>query len=192
MTDDADLDALRTATNGLVDAVTSIEDGHWVLPTPCEAWSLRDLVDHVVGGNWYTVRVLSGQQSDDALAATMAMFEGDPVSADATVDSARDQLKAFGTEGSLERSWSHVSGELPGREMLRLRLHDLIVHTWDIDQTHRPPASVPRSLADWGLNELAGPGSLMSKHFDIPAAPGARPAVTDPALAYLQAFGRDR
>lgn len=189
-TDDVDLDVLRTATTGLADAMADVEDGDWELPTPCADWSFRDLVDHVTGGNWYSARVLAGETSEDALAATMARFGGEPISAATAVESAFDQLRAFERAGVLDKTWKHVAGELPGRQILRLRLHDVIVHTWDINEARRPPASIPTSLAEWGLSELESPDSLMSKHFAIPAAPGGRPPPNDAASAYLRAFGR--
>lgn len=189
-TDDADLAALEKVTADLVDALTGINDSQGALPTPCTEWNLADLVDHVTGGNWYTVRVLAGDTSDTALAATMARFGYGPVSSSAAIRSATDQLEAFKSAEALNRSWHHVAGELAGRQILRLRVHDLIVHTWDINEARQPPASVPTKLAEWGLRELQDADSLMSKHFEIPDASGDRLPTDDPASAYLCAFGR--
>ena len=50
-------------------------------------------------------------------------------------------------------------------------LHDLIVHSWDIDHTLDPPASIPTDLVRWGLDELADNDSLTRKHFDLAMAP---------------------
>ncbi len=178
-------------TAGLVDAMTAIGSDRYTLATPCTDWSLADLVDHVAGGNWYTVLILTGASSDDALAATMARFEGGSVAAAAAVESAAEQLTAFEQPGILEQRRNHVAGELGGRQILRLRLHDLIVHTWDINQTIEPGASVPAALADWGLAELREPDSLMAKHFAIPAGAAEDPAPdASPSASYLHAFGR--
>jgi uncharacterized protein (TIGR03086 family) len=189
-TGDADLAALETVTDVLADALTDIDHAEWAMPTPCAEWTLRHLVDHVTGGNWYSVRILAGDTSDDALAATMARFGDEPVSAAAAINSAFDQRSAFERAGVLDRTWQHVAGELSGRQILRLRLHDLIVHSWDINEARRPPSSIPTSLAEWGLGELAEPGSLMSRHFDIPPAPNDGPPPGDASSAYLRAFGR--
>lgn len=189
-TDDADLEALQTATRDLASALAGVGESDWGLSTPCADWSLRDLVDHVAGGNWYTIRILAGDTSEDALAAAMASFGGEPPSAATAVQSAVDQFEAFESAEALDNSWNHVAGELPGRQILRLRLHDVIVHTWDINEARRPPASIPKSLAEWGLGELENPGSLMSQHFNIPPAPGGRPLSDDASAVYLRAFGR--
>jgi len=189
-TKDEDLAVLGAVTTDLAAALTAIEEYHWALATPCADWSLRDLVDHVIGGNWYTSQILAGDASEDALTATIARFGGEPVSGATAVESAIDQLEAFSSPGALDRWWDHVAGELTGRQILGLRLHDLIVHTWDINQTRWPPALIPKSLADWGLRELERPGSLMSKHFEISPAASDRPAPVDAASRYLRSFGR--
>lgn len=188
--DDPDLAALGKVSADLVDALTGIDERQRTLPTPCTEWDLADLVDHVAGGNWYTVRVLAGDTSDEALAAAMAQFANGSASTSAAVQSATVQLEAFQSTEALDRSWHHVAGQLPGRQILRLRVHDLIVHTWDINETCQPPASVPTELAEWGLCELHGADSLMSKHFEIPDAPGAQRPADDAASAYLRAFRR--
>lgn len=187
---DDDLTALRAMTSELVDALTGAAGVDGARSTPCDEWTLADLVDHVTGGNWYTIRVLAGDSSDEALAAAMARFGDGSASASAAVRSTIDQLGAFEQAGVLDRSWPHVAGELPGRQLLRLRLHDLIVHTWDLNETCRPPASVPAALADWGRRELATPGSLMARHFDIPPVAGDRPVGDTSSATYLHHFGR--
>lgn len=189
-TDDVDLAALDLATADLVDALTTIDDGDETLPTPCKEWNLADLVDHLTGGNWYTIRVLGGASSDDALAATMADFaEGSVTIANAT-RSAIDQREAFHGPGALEQTWDHVAGALTGRQMLRLRLHDLIVHTWDLNETCRPPAAIPEALAGWGQRELQNPESLMSKHFGLPPIDTDQAPPVGAVAAYQRVFGR--
>lgn len=190
VTNDVDLAILHTATSAFSDAVAGIGEDQWELPTPCAEWNLRNLVDHVVGGNWYTVQVFAGDTSEQALNTTMSRFGGGSASTTAAIKSAHDQRAAFGTAHVLDQSWNHVAGELLGRQILRLRLHDLIVHTWDINQTYRPPVSVPKALAEWGLSELESPHSLMAQHFKIPRSNNERPHQFDTSTAYLGAFGR--
>lgn len=187
---DADLAALEKVTADLVDALSGIEEGQGALPTPCTEWNLADLVDHVTGGNWFTVRVLAGDTSHEALATTMARFGDGSVSGSVAIGAATDQLEAFKHAEALDRSWHHVAGELPGRHILRLRVHDLIVHTWDINETRRPPAFVPAELAEWGLGELQDADSLASKHFGVPDVTKSRPPADHVGSAYLGAFGR--
>ena len=185
---DADLTALVTVTAYLSDRLKSIADEQWLLPTPCGDWDLRSLVDHVTGGNWFTLAVLSGATADDALARAMEQFAGGSPTTQQATGSASGQLAAFRTPNVLGRTWQHVAGDLTGGEILRLRLHDLIIHAWDIDQSLASPAELPEELALWGLAELGSAGSLAAKHFGINGT--RRGDIDRPAAAYLDAFGR--
>jgi len=186
---DVDLAPLQNLSGRLCATVLGIEDRHRTMATPCAGWDLSALVDHVTGGNWFTIRILNGWSTDDAMNETMKLFEGTGATSEQAVSSVAEQLTAFGQVGVLDRIHHHVAGDLTGREVLRLRLHDLIVHTWDLDQTLAPPASIPPDLVRWGLSELAGDDSLAARHFDLATA--STTEVSEPAeAAYLHRFGR--
>ncbi|MEZ5225508.1 MAG: maleylpyruvate isomerase N-terminal domain-containing protein [Acidimicrobiales bacterium] len=74
MTLDPDLAALEHASERFADAVRTIDLGDWQRPTPCEEWDVQALVDHVVGGNWFTTLILGGHAADEAMQQTMARF----------------------------------------------------------------------------------------------------------------------
>lgn len=189
-THDADLDALAEVTADLVGVLGCIDEDQWTLATPCSEWDLAALVDHITGGNWFTLQILAGETSERAMNATMAQFDTGSATGSTAIQSARDLLEAFEKAHVLDQSWNHVNGALPGRQILRLRVHDLIVHTWDINETVRPPASVPAELAHWGLLELQDHNSLMTQHAETPAAAEVQTPTSDAASAYLRAFGR--
>lgn len=182
-----DLAALSTVTAYLSAQFDHIADEHWTLPTPCEEWDLRALVDHVTGGNWFTLAVLAGATADEALAQAMDKFAESSPTAQQAIQSAAEQLGAFQQPDTLARTWRHVAGNLTGGEILRLRLHDLILHAWDISQSLNPPAELPEELALWGLAELGTEQSLALKHFGID---GGRQSTARPTVAYLEIFDR--
>lgn len=186
---DPDLDALSLLDSHLVAALGATGDHQLGRPTPCADWDLAALIDHVTGGNWFTVLILDGHRADEALAEVMAQFEGGSASLQQATSSVHDQSTAFRRSGALERTWQHVAGDLSGRQILRLRLHDLIVHTWDIEQTLDPPATLPEALIRWGLAELSDATSLTAEHFGLVPDLGSQDT-GDPAAAYLGSFGR--
>lgn len=188
-TDDPDLAALVAVNRHFTSIVESVADGQWGLPTPCTDWDVSALVDHVTGGNWFTCAILDGRTAEDAMANTLARFSDGRAGADQAVSSIEQQHAAFTRPGALDQTWSHVAGKLPGRRILRLRLHDLIVHTWDLQQAITGTASVPPRLTDWGLDELADPESLAATRFGSAEAP-AEAAQQSPTAAYLAVFGR--
>ncbi len=62
------LELLDLAAATFADPLAGVGADQWDLPTPCEGWTVRDLVTHVVGGNAMVV-VLAGDGSvDDGLA----------------------------------------------------------------------------------------------------------------------------
>lgn len=185
---DPDITALSTVTEFLSEQLASIGEGQWSVATPCDDWDLRALVDHVAGGNWFTLAVLSGATAVDSLDRARAQFAaGSPTVAQATVSSS-DQLAAFRAPDVLEGIWHHVAGELTGREVLRPRLHDLIVHAWDISQSLESAAEIPPELVLWGLAEIGSEKSMAVRHFGIDASQLS--AADHSAIGYLGLFDR--
>jgi uncharacterized protein (TIGR03086 family) len=185
----ADLDVLVQASDTFERLCASIDNDQWHLPTPCSEWNLAQLVDHVTGGNWFTIQILNGEPADAAMVATLERFDSEHNHREAAISSIRDQQDAFAQPGALDRRCEHVSVELSGAEVLRLRLHDIIIHTWDIAQTISPPASISDDLTSWALAEFAMPDSLTTPHFGLDAAGlGRRSDV--PQTTLLAAFGR--
>lgn len=189
MTTDADLATLASVTRHLSTTLAAIENQHWARPTPCEEWDLRALVDHVTGGNWFTAGILDGATADAALSDATGRFGSASPTVVSAIQAAVSQLDAFQRPQALTRTWDHIAGHLSGRDILRLRLHDLIVHSWDIDRTLSATARLPLDLANWAMSELAQSGSRSATHFhlvdiDVPHE-GA-----SPDIAYLHAFGR--
>lgn len=186
---DPDIAALSIVTAFLEAQLVSIEEGQWNGATPCGDWDLRALVDHVTGGNWFTLAVLSRVTADDALTRAREQFANGSPTARLAALSASEQHEAFLAPGVLDGTWHHVAGDLTGRTMLRLRLHDLIVHAWDINQSLGSVAGLPEELALWGLAEITSDGSLAARHFEIDAR---RLSDRDHSVAgYLRLFDRD-
>ena len=192
-----DLGALDLASDRLSSALAAIDEAQWALPTPCDEWDVSALVDHVTGGNRFTVSVLRGRSADDAIADAIASFDDGHASAHDAEASLTEQRAAFNRPGALDGTCDHVAGPLPVALVLRLRLHDLIVHTWDLEQSLSPPAEIPALLVRWGLEEMAATGSLEAAGFDPPGDPppgsdvgrGILNAET-PQDRYLGRFGR--
>jgi uncharacterized protein (TIGR03086 family) len=183
----SDLDALTLTTPLLIETCRRVQAEHLTLPTPCPDWTLQELLDHVVGGNLFTIEILTGATADQGLATTMVSFEDGSATTDDIVSSTLAMRDLFNQPGALRRSYHHVAGDLIGVQVLRLRLQDLIVHCWDIGKTLNEPTPLPSELVKWGLNELDDRYSLTSEHFaSHPLVEGTRL----PEAKYLAAFGR--
>lgn len=165
----------------------SIGEDQWSLPTPCTEWNLEDLVDHVTGGNRFTILVLNGATAEEAMADTVKSFDESHEPRTAALESIKAQLLAFDEPDVLDRLCSHVAGELTGREVLRIRLHELIIHTWDIAEAVNPPASIRDGYVAWSFAEITSPTSNTSELFALDTS-ALKAERSETAL--LAAFGR--
>lgn len=187
--DTQDLGALSRVSAWFVETCASITDDQWDLPTPCTDWTLEPLVDHVTGGNRFTVDILRGIDGEDALAAATASFTPDHQVRSSAISSTEHQLQAFNSPEALDRLCSHLGAQLTGRQVLHIRIHELIIHTWDVAQSISPPTIIPQLLVTWAVAELARPDSITIERFRI--GPYEEPTDTHTAHeALLAAFGR--
>ncbi|HKB30167.1 MAG TPA: maleylpyruvate isomerase N-terminal domain-containing protein [Streptosporangiaceae bacterium] len=69
-------DLLARALDATGDLVAGVRDDQWDAPTPCTGWNVRDLVNHVVGGNLAFASLLRGQPPSRPRAADH--LGGDP------------------------------------------------------------------------------------------------------------------
>lgn len=165
--DAKDLDTLASTSGTFIDACGSIQVRQWELPTPCSEWGLRQLVDHVIGGNRFTILILGGASGQDALDAAVASFDRDDDARSSAASSANEQLDAFRSPSALDAPCSHLDALLTGRQLLRIRIHELIIHTWDIMETIGPPALIQPELVKWTIEELDRPDSLAIERFGL-------------------------
>jgi uncharacterized protein (TIGR03086 family) len=184
---------LATALDDAGRLVAAVTEEQWELPTPCSDWTVRQLVNHVVGGNRLFTRVLSGEPLPprDQLGrrAGEDQLGADPAAAWAT--SAADLLAALRVPGVLEGTYTVPAATLPGPAIVHLRTVETLVHGWDLARAIDRPSPFPEELAE---GELAFSRELLGR---IPEGRhpfgAARPVDDDaPAIDRLAALlGRD-
>lgn len=174
---------LATALDATGALVAAVRTDQWSAPTPCADWSVRELLNHLVGGNAAFAAILTGRTPPDRAADHLG---DDPAAA---YRAAGEALRAaFDEPGVLERVVSVPIGPVPGRVALHLRITEILVHGWDVaTATGQPTTGLPADLAEHELVFSRG------KLGDLP--PGRRPfapsqAVTDhaPAIDRLAAL----
>lgn len=108
-------------------------------PTPCEAYSVRGVLEHMVGGATAFAAAFRG---DDPQAAVPPA--GDAVAAFPAA--LADLQAAVASPGALERTIAAPFGEVSGDTFARFVAMDGLVHGWDIatatGQPYDPPAEV--------------------------------------------------
>ncbi len=127
-----DLNALyRRTVESWSAQVKSVADDQWVHPTPCAGWTVRDLINHVVGEDRWTVPLMEGQNIDQV----GSQFDGDLLGSDpvaAAVEAAEEAVSVV--ERRLPHGGTmHLSyGDEEPEEYVRQLAADHLVHGWDL------------------------------------------------------------
>jgi len=184
-----DLEALHHRTvSAFVERVTAVGDGQWSAPTPCEGWSVHDLVNHVVGEDLWTEPLLRGRTIEDVGDA----FDGDLLGArPAEAARAAGDSATTGVAERLPQGGTvHLSyGEEKVEEYVWQLTTDHLVHAWDLavavgGDTRFDPAVV-EAVAGWfaGREEMYRKGGVIAER--------VRTDSDDPQDRLIARFGRD-
>jgi len=167
--------------------VAAVGDGDWDRPTPCTDWTVRDLVNHVVGEELWTVPLLDGS----TIADVGDRFDGDVLGPaphetchDAAVAAARSVDDHAPDGGMVHLSY----GDERVEEYVRQLAADHLVHGWDLSvATGGDPRLDPELVAEvaaWFADreEIFRSAGAIGPH----AAGGG-----DEQTELLAAYGRD-
>jgi uncharacterized protein (TIGR03086 family) len=168
--------------------VGQIGDHQWQAPTPDEDWTVRDLVNHVVGEDLWAPPLLAGS----TIAEVGDRFDGDVLGAGpraAWAAASAGAMRAVGQDGAMDCIVHLSFGDVPGREYTLQLFADHLIHAWDLARAigadERLDGELVASCASWfGAVEDAYRGA---------GAIAARPPVADDADAQtvlLACFGR--
>jgi uncharacterized protein (TIGR03086 family) len=144
------MDALRAANQSFARRLRLVRDHDWRAPTPCTAWDVRALVNHVIGANRRYTMLLRGAPGGELEATRAADHIGtDAVSSFLTTS--RETEEAFREPGALDRVAHHRIGDRTGRELLSMRVLDVTVHTWDLARAIAGDEHLDSSLVEFVL-----------------------------------------
>jgi uncharacterized protein (TIGR03086 family) len=121
----------RRVVDGWISRVAQVGDDQWDLPTPCSEWSVRDLVNHVVGESLWTAPLLEGK----TIAEVGDQFDGDVVGDDPAAAASRAAGEALeAAEQRLPQGGQvHLSyGDEDMEEYVRQLVADYLIHGWDL------------------------------------------------------------
>jgi uncharacterized protein (TIGR03086 family) len=146
VTNSETVDDLARASATMGDLLDRITTDQWTAPTPCTEWTVRGVVDHLVGMNLVFVAMFEEGPMPDRAADHLGT---DP--AGAFRRSAAVLQAAVSVPGVLERSQATPLGTATGAERVRWRVADLLTHAWDLVQATGVEADLPDDLAERAL-----------------------------------------
>jgi uncharacterized protein (TIGR03086 family) len=123
MTNVDPVDLYRRAAERAIGVATLVEPGQLGDPTPCSAWSVQDLLDHLTGGTEYLLGALEQREPAPRHGTTAADY-GTGV---ATV------LEGLAAPGALDRMcMSPLGFEWPVGQAVAGTFMDVLIHTFDL------------------------------------------------------------
>lgn len=121
-------DSYRLVSSGFDAAVRAVSPGQWEAQSPCEQWTARDVVAHVVEGHRGVIANVRGGESEPMGA------DEDPKRAWEKASRAIDEIT--GEPETVARVVDGPTGRMSAGEIIgRFVAMDLLVHTWDLART---------------------------------------------------------
>ena len=148
---------LRTYTRALYGfdhVVRLVPAGGWDAPSPCEGWTARDVVGHVIGVQRYVETLARSTQPTVNPWEDPGVIAGDdPV---ATWNRLRDDvLESLDHPGVIRRVVETFRGEETVDEALAWNVVDTLAHTWDLACAAGADTQLDPDLVDHALAETA-------------------------------------
>jgi len=184
--DQADLH--RRAVEEFGTRVRAVADDQWELPTPCSDWSVRQLVNHLVYENRWTVPLMNGR----AIVEVGDRFEGDLLGdqpKQAWDESSAEAVEAVGADGALDRNVDLSSGPTPATEYVSQLFADHLIHAWDLARAVGADERLDPELVDACAAWFASMEDLYRSIGAIGPRAGTPPGA-DAQTILLAAFGR--
>jgi uncharacterized protein (TIGR03086 family) len=142
------------ALDGFDDVVRLVPAERWDAPSPCEGWTARDVVGHVIGVQRYVETLARGTQ------ATINPWEdpGSIAGADPPAAWSRlrdDVLEALDHPGVIDRVVDTFRGPEPVDAALAWNVVDTLAHTWDLARAAGIDLELDPELVEHALAETA-------------------------------------
>lgn len=133
------VDLYRRATERAVAVAGAVRGDQLDLPTPCSAWTVQDLLDHLVGGTCYLGAALLGEEPSAPTGTTADDFR----------DGVQNCLEGLAEPGVLERTCTSPLGfDWTVLEATAGTFMDVLIHTWDLATATGQPADLAPELVD--------------------------------------------
>jgi uncharacterized protein (TIGR03086 family) len=140
------LEQLGPALGGVVGNITTAQLDN---PTPCDAYSVRGVLEHMVGGATAFAAAFRAEEATDADTTDVLAAFGPALN---------DLVSAIASEGALERTVQAPFGEVPGETFARFVVLDGLVHGWDLatatGQKYEPSDELVAAVQDFARDAV--------------------------------------
>jgi uncharacterized protein (TIGR03086 family) len=186
----SDLPSLhRGALDATRRCVVGIGTDQLELPTPCEGWNVRELLNHIIAGNLWAAELAGGR----TIAEVGSALDGDMLGTNAAAAydaSAEAAARAFEAPGALDAPCAVSYGPVPGSVYAGHRLVDVLIHGWDLATATGQPADLDPQLVDACWDVVRPQLSLLQASGAFGTEVSGRTGDANPQTSLLAALGR--
>ena len=167
-----------------------IKADQWGNQTPCVEWSVRDLVNHIVNEDKWTVPLMEGATIEEV----GDRFDGDLLGDDPQGVwgvAMKEASNAVQEEGALERTVNVSWGQIPSSEYVFQLFNDHVIHAWDLAKGIGADDNLDQELVE-ALYEVAKPRAEEFAGYGVFGTPVEVSDDADTQTKLLGIFGRKR
>jgi uncharacterized protein (TIGR03086 family) len=118
--------------------------------TPCASWKVTELINHMVGGQFFFAAMANGEAPSDEPSPDFAA--GDFLG---TFDHAGAAcVAAFSADGVMEKTLHLPFGDMPGAAFILIAATDTFAHGWDLARATGQNADLDPALAHALLEDI--------------------------------------
>ena len=138
---------LAISTECFLSALGEVSEQELSLPTPCEEWSVSELIWHVARASDMAVLLLQGGSKAEAT----DMFKlAVPTEILSECRRAVDiQTNAFSVAEDLDKIVHHPMGDVTTKQLFDFRIMDLTLHAWDLRRAIGASEELPNALVTY-------------------------------------------
>ncbi|HEY7947046.1 MAG TPA: TIGR03086 family metal-binding protein [Acidimicrobiales bacterium] len=168
------LEQAITSTRSVLTAVSKEQLGD---TTPCAAWKVSDLINHIVGGQYFFEAMAKGEpppggNTDFSATDFLSAFD----------EGAQRSVRAFQADGVMEKMLTLPFGQMPGAAFVGIAATDTFTHGWDLAKATGQATDLAPALAG---QLLAGAKQAISPAFRSPEGTVFGPEQPAPAGASM-------
>lgn len=138
------IEQLSIIVPAVCDMVDRIPYSKLTDPTPCDKFSVHDVIDHIIVGAGTFSHLFRGQEPPTIQPPTVYGW----VPASELRSTLNDLLEAVRSPGALERVLPTPMGPMPGATFARFVAFDGLVHGWDLATATGLNLDVPDAVVD--------------------------------------------
>lgn len=176
------------ALNATGKVVEGVAPGQLDLPTPCDGWSVRELLNHIVSGNLWAAELAAGKSIEEVGDRLYGDTIGDDPQA-AYRASAQLAAAAFNAPGAMDAPCAVSYGPIPGSAYCGHRVLDVAIHGWDLAKATGQDTTIDPELVD-AVTAIIAPQTDMIAGTGMFGTTVGVPGDADPQTRLLAQLGR--